>query len=917
MAFFFTQPVHSGRLQVPKPYICVMRIGIFFGGNSREREVSFAGGRTVYDNLNKSLFEAVPIFVDSFGNLVLLDWQYLYKGSIRDFYPPVEALLPSPHLFQVYAEHLGDLNREEQDRLLRSLGKPLQPYELKQYIDFAFLALHGKNGEDGRLQGLLEWFGIPYSGSGIGSSALGMDKAAQKQWMQAMHLPVPQFASMHRSSWLGMSSADKSTYLQQLKAQVGFPMVVKAANQGSSIGISILAEPNDQLFEEAVNRSFFRLKVEGAHWLSLDTAARVRWVREFSDIRSNIGLPVNTPNGQTIYHPEELLTFLNKELQQAAQSVLLEATDGEHTVLFESFIQGKEFSCIVIQQEDGRPVALPPTGIVKGKELFDYRSKYLPGLSRKVTPIDLPTAAIENIRKACSELFQLFGFEVYARIDGFYAEDGSIFLNDPNTTSGMMPSSFFFHQAAEIGLNPSQFLTYIIRTSLQQRSRKGLLPTGPNSLLARLDAALAKEQAAAAHKRKIAVVMGGYSSERHISVESGRNIYEKLSSSAEYEPLSVFLTGNAQAFELYAIPINLHLKDNADDIAGKIRHFELHPVIRQIQEECKDITRLFAFNALLQPQKLSFEELANRVEEVFIALHGRPGEDGTLQLELEKVGLPYNGSSPASSALTINKYETNERLAAAGMLVAKHALIHEGDFASHEALADYIMQNFKLPVIAKPVDDGCSSAVKKLKNKEELLAYAALIYRNQEYLIDGPAQVLKLKPKEEFPQKPVFLVEEFIEKGDATFFLEVTGGMLTRLNEKGEVIYEVFEPSESLAEGEVLSLEEKFLAGEGLNITPARYTNNLADNAVVSAYVRKELEKAARVMGVEGYCRIDAFVKIYDLQHIEVYIIEINSLPGMTPATCIFHQCAINGYKPYDFIDRILTFGRDKLKLRA
>jgi D-alanine-D-alanine ligase len=81
--------------------------------------------------------------------------------------------------------------------------------------------------------------------------------------------------------------------------------------------------------------------------------------------------------------------------------------------------------------------------------------------------------------------------------------------------------------------------------------------------------------------------------------------------------------------------------------------------------------------------------------------------------------------------------------------------------------------------------------------------------------------------------------------------------------------------------------------------------------------VRKELEKAARVMGVEGYCRIDAFVKIYDLQRIEVYIIEINSLPGMTPATCIFHQCAINGYKPYDFIDRILAFGRDKQKHSA
>jgi D-alanine-D-alanine ligase-like ATP-grasp enzyme len=61
----------------------MIRIGIFFGGASREREVSFAGGRTVYDNLDKSLFDAVPIFVDSFNNFILLDWKYIYKGSIR------------------------------------------------------------------------------------------------------------------------------------------------------------------------------------------------------------------------------------------------------------------------------------------------------------------------------------------------------------------------------------------------------------------------------------------------------------------------------------------------------------------------------------------------------------------------------------------------------------------------------------------------------------------------------------------------------------------------------------------------------------------------------------------------------------------------------------------------------------------
>ena len=125
------------------------RIGIFFGGRSREREISFAGGRTVYDNLDKTLFSAVPIFVDSFGNFILLDWQYIYKGSIRDFYPPVASLPTSAHQFQIYAESLGALTPAQQDELVRSIGTLLHPHQLKQHIDFAFLALHGAYGEDG------------------------------------------------------------------------------------------------------------------------------------------------------------------------------------------------------------------------------------------------------------------------------------------------------------------------------------------------------------------------------------------------------------------------------------------------------------------------------------------------------------------------------------------------------------------------------------------------------------------------------------------------------------------------------------------------------------------------------------------------------------------------------------------------
>ena len=139
--------------------------------------------------------------------------------------------------------------------------------------------------------------------------------------------------------------------------------------------------------------------------------------------------------------------------------------------------------------------------------------------------------------------------------------------------------------------------------------------------------------------------------------------------------------------------------------------------------------------------------------------------------------------------------------------------------------------------------------------------------------------------------------------------------MLTSYAENGQLHYEVFEASEALSEGDVLSLEEKFLAGQGQNITPARYSSDASENKRISSYVKTELEKAARLLSIEGYARIDAFVRIFTPDKVEVIFIEVNSLPGMTPATCIFHQAAIAHYKPYEFIDRILDFSMKRGKV--
>jgi UDP-N-acetylmuramate--alanine ligase len=331
-------------------------------------------------------------------------------------------------------------------------------------------------------------------------------------------------------------------------------------------------------------------------------------------------------------------------------------------------------------------------------------------------------------------------------------------------------------------------------------------------------------------------------------------------------------------------------------------------VTREIMQKAGSITRKYAgTDQLSTPAKLDFVKLKEKTSLAFIALHGRPGEDGAIQEKLEEAGIAYNGSGRESSSLTIDKYRTNELLRANGFLVAGHTLVTEDEWRERRDEVNVRLDTeIGYPFIAKPVDDGCSSAVKKIGDREEFIAYCNLLFRREESFDSASAQKLNIRQNEEVPQKSVILVEELISRKGASRFLEITGGMLSTSGDT----YEVFEASEALADEAILSLEEKFLAGQGQNITPARYAEDTAERQRISDVVKQTLGAAAKVLGVSGYCRIDAFVRIYSDGRIEVIFIEVNSLPGMTPATCIFHQAAIDGYKPFDFIDAILEYGR-------
>jgi UDP-N-acetylmuramate--alanine ligase len=888
-----------------------MRIGILFGGKSREREISFAGGRTVYDLLDKSYFEPVPIFVDSLGNFILLDWQYLYKGSIRDFYPPVTFNKKDSHSYQVYIESLN-LNADELETATLSVGKRIRPEDLKNQVDFVFLTLHGPYGEDGTIQGILDFYNIPFSGSGILPSAIGINKELQKNIMHDLGIRIAASITIERTKWIS-DHETRLIFFENARKNFSLPVVLKASTQGSSIGVSVLHQWDFNLFEEAINKSFFIRKISKNDW-DRSPAEKVMFIQEICDIYIGTGIPFIVED-EIIYHPAALENKLTALFDNGSQQVLLISLQTEPAVLIEEFIHGKEFSCIVVEGENGTPIALPPTEIIKQSAIFDYRAKYLPGISRKITPIHLPEEKIQEIIEACTNLYKKLHFDVYARIDGLIQEDGLIYLNDPNTTSGMLPSSFFFHQAAEIGLSPTQFLTYIIHRSLVKRLRFSHQAHHIQWLLTGLERALQSENSGSGKRLNVAVILGGYSTERHISVESGRNVYEKLASSGKYNVIPVFLSRNInEEPEFYILPMSLLLKDNADDIREKASDFKIEPVINDIIQKANHITATFASEHYqFYPEKISLDDLAARIDFAFLGLHGRPGEDGQIQKLLEDRNIPYNGSGPESSAITIDKYATNEILKTNGFKVPEHYLVKKEAWIhdTHE-LIEKIERHIPYPLIAKPSDDGCSSAVKKIKNRDELLVFMDAMFRSEEELPAIMRGNLNLKTNEEFPRKTYFVVEELIGPAGAAHFLEITGGMLTTVDENGLIRYELFEPSEALAQKGILSLEEKFLAGEGQNITPARFSGNVAENNAISEKVRIVLEKAARLLQIEGYARIDAFVRIYPDDEVEVIFIEVNSLPGLTPATVIFHQAAINGYKPFEFLDHIIRYGIKK-----
>ena len=195
------------------------KVGVVFGGVTCEHDVSIITGLQLIENADKEKYEIIPIYIHSNG-----EW---YTGS----------KLLDASIYKNFEKYESELKKSAilpSKKRLMTFEKGLFAKNSFIELDVVIPAMHGMNGEDGTLQGLLELANIPYTSSGVLGASVGMDKILMKKVFEAHELPVLPYTYFNRADY----EANKEEVIAKIEECIPYPMFVKPSNLGSSIGIS-------------------------------------------------------------------------------------------------------------------------------------------------------------------------------------------------------------------------------------------------------------------------------------------------------------------------------------------------------------------------------------------------------------------------------------------------------------------------------------------------------------------------------------------------------------------------------------------------------------------------------------------------------------------------------------------------------
>ena len=333
-------------------------VGVFFGGRSTEHEISVISASQAMSAINKDKYDVTPIYISKQGK-----W---YTGeALLDIanYKDIPSLLKKVE--EVYmAPQYGDYN-------LYRVKKPMFGSAVLTTLDVVIPVLHGTNCEDGIFEGVLETIGIPYAGCNTLSSANGMDKITMKMILQACDIPVVDYVWFTDKQWFSQRDA----LIEKIESKLGYPVIVKPANLGSSVGIG-----------RAVNREQLIEKIDGAE----------------------------------IYSTRIIVEHMVEELQEINCSVLGDCDEYRTSVCEEPIKSGE-----ILSYEDKYK------GGSKGAKGMQA--------SQKRIPAELPDEVTKRIQFLAGETFRVLSCHGVSRVDVIIDRSNSnIYVNEINTIPGSL-----------------------------------------------------------------------------------------------------------------------------------------------------------------------------------------------------------------------------------------------------------------------------------------------------------------------------------------------------------------------------------------------------------------------------------------------------------------------------------------------
>lgn len=370
-----------------------------FGGKSVEHEISIISAIQAIGHLNKEKYDVIPIYITKNNEFYIGE----KVGDIKS-YTDIGTLLKE-------SQRVIMMNEDGKTKLIRYPMKKFGKNEL-DYIDVAFPVVHGTNVEDGTLQGYLQMFNIPYVGCDVLSSAVGMDKYVMKTVLKDNGIPVLDCKCFTAKQY----DDDVDAVINTVEEAIGYPVIVKPVNLGSSIGIS-KAENRDELYD------------------SLDTAFR--------------------------YASKVLIETAVQNLKEINCSVLGDYEEAEASECEEPVSSDKILTFAEKYIGDGSAKGAKGTkGGVKGSG----GSKGMATLKRKI-PADITDEQRTIIREYAVKAFKCLGCGGVSRIDFMMdTKTGNIWLNEINT----IPGSLSFYLWEPLGVKYTELLDRMIALALKR-----------------------------------------------------------------------------------------------------------------------------------------------------------------------------------------------------------------------------------------------------------------------------------------------------------------------------------------------------------------------------------------------------------------------------------------------------------------